>query len=218
MKKAIFFIFFIFYFIIYVGAQTADTSIQRQSYIFDEFIFGSVLSKSGEVNKAALNYSAYDQSILFKKEDQVMELTGLELIDTIYIADKKFIPVGSIVYEMVDRKGKVELCSSYTSKLVPWDAGSDHNGTSRKESSEISNTVSNVYANRRNKGDYSIQIMKKHWLKSYNNIYKASSVKDFLKVFKESTNPSISDFVRQNNINFEKEADLIKLVDFCNSK
>ena len=204
---------------IIVFAQSSDDSIiQRQSYIFEKFIAGSVLSKSGEVNHALLNYSAYDQSILFKKEDQIMVLTGLELIDTIYIADKKFIPVAAIVYELVDGKGKIQLCANYTSKLVPWDAASDHGGTEKKQFNEVNNTVSNVYANRRNKGDYSIQIIKKHWLKSYNNIYKASSVRDFLKVFKESTDPSISDFVRQNNINFEKEADLIKLVDFCNSK
>lgn len=195
-----------------------DTAIQRQSYVFDDFVTGTVLLKSKEVSYAPLNYCSYDQTILFKQGAQVMTLTGLETIDTVYIADKKFIPVANVVYEVVDGKGKIELCASYVGKLVPWTATTDHNGTERKQSNEVSNTVSSVYVTRPYKGDFSMQVTKKYWLKSFNEIHKANNLKDFLRVFKESTNPSISEYVSQSHIDFNNEADLVKLVDFCNGK
>ncbi|NDE09814.1 MAG: hypothetical protein EBZ95_04515, partial [Chitinophagia bacterium] len=50
-------------------AQTAnDTSIRRQSMIFEQFVDGKVLLKSGAISEAPLNYLSTDQSILFKKE------------------------------------------------------------------------------------------------------------------------------------------------------
>ena len=67
-------------------AQSAnDTSIRRQSMIFDQFIDGKVLFKSGLISEAPLNYLSTDQSILFKKEEVMYTLTDLKSIDTIYI-------------------------------------------------------------------------------------------------------------------------------------
>jgi hypothetical protein len=218
MKTRSFLICVFFHSILIGYSQPANDTLLRQSRVFEEFIVGKVLSKSGEINEASLNYCAYDQSILFKNKGTVMSLTGLEAIDTIYIAGKKFIPVNNLVYELVDGKGKVQLCLDYSGKLVPWTATSDHSGSYTKQNSEVSNTVSSVYVNRPYKGEYSIQIRKKYWLKSYNNIYKANNLKDFIKVFKESSTADIADFVKQHHTDFSNEADLIALVNFANSK
>ena len=219
MKKIILISCFIFS-LIYLGtAQTGNDSLLLQSYVFPNFMNGSVHSKSGEVNEALLNYCAYYQSIVFKtQEGPVMILTGLEKIDTIYIAGKKFIPVGNVVYEVMDGAGKVALLVTYKSKMVPWTATADHNGSSRKQNDEVSNTVSNVYVNRVYKGDFSLLTTKHYWLKDYNKVYKVNNLKDFLKAFKESAGPEIHGFAKRNYIDFTNEADLIKLVDFCNSK
>lgn len=216
MKKIMCSYYFLFFFSFYSFSQIpVDTALQHQSYVFDNFTNGTVLSKSGEINTGLLNYCAYDQSILFMQGEQIMTLAGLENIDTIYFNNKKFIPFNNIVYELIE-KGNVQLYLSYTCKMHPWEATTDRNGSALHNSNEVSNTVSSAYITRPFKGNFSLEIVKQYWLKSNNKFYKANVKNDFLKVFKESANPLIKNFVATSNLDFKKEADLITLVDFCN--
>ena len=106
-----------------------DSILQQQSYLFDHFINGSVLSRSGEINNAPLNYCSYDQTILFEKDGKTFTLTNLPSIDTIYINERRFVPVNNTVYEVVNTIGKIMLYVSYSSKMRPLVATTDHNGT-----------------------------------------------------------------------------------------
>ena len=199
-------------------AQSAnDTSIRRQSMVFDQFIDGKVLLKSGALSEAPLNYLSTDQSILFKKEDVMYTLTDLNSIDTIYISGRKFVPFNNIVYEVVSNIGKVALLVSYKSRLKPLIATVDHTGSSKQSINVVSNTVSDVYLTRMYKGNYAVEIVKHYWLKNYTKVNKAYRLKDFLNTFKESSHQAISNFERDNHINYSVESDMIKLLNFCNS-
>ncbi len=217
MKKIAIIIYIVFQLPHLNYAQSYEDSIlQQQSYLFDHFINGSVLLRSGEINNAPLNYCSYDQTILFEKDGKTFTLTNLPSIDTIYINERRFVPVNNTVYEIVNTIGKIMLYVSYSSKMRPLVATTDHNGTSRQSSNQVSNTVSNVYVNRPYKENYSIEIMKHYWLKDYKNLFKANNTKDFLKVFRESTHLAILNYLEENDIDFKNESDLVKLVNFCN--
>ncbi len=209
-------LFFLIPFLNY--AQSAnDTSIRRQSMVFDQFIDGKVLLKSGALSEAPLNYLSTDQSILFKKEDVMYTLTDLNSIDTIYISGRKFVPFNNIVYEVVSNIGKVALLVSYKSRLKPLIATVDHTGSSKQSINVVSNTVSDVYLTRMYKGNYAVEIVKHYWLKNYTKVNKAYRLKDFLNTFKESSHQAISNFEKANHINYSVESDMIKLLNFCNS-
>ncbi len=217
--KKRFFIFVLTFLLPFLSfAQTAtDTSIRRQSMIFEQFIDGKVLLKSGALSEAPLNYLSTDQSILFKKEDVMYTLTDLNSIDTIYISDRKFVPFNNIVYEVVSNIGKVALLVSYKSRLKPLIATVDHTGSSKQSINVVSNTVSDVYLTRMYKGNYAVEIVKHYWLKNYTKVNKAYRLKDFLNTFRESSHQAIINFERANHINYTVESDMIKLLNFCNS-
>jgi hypothetical protein len=199
-------------------AQSAnDTSIRRQSMIFDQFIDGKVLLKSGAISEAPLNYLSTDQSILFKKEGLIYTLTDLNSIDTIYLSGMKFVPINNLVYEVVSDNGKVALLATYNRRLKPLIATVDHTGSSKQSVNTVSNTVSDVYLTRLYKGNYAVEIAKHYWLKSYAKVNRVYRLKDFLNTFKESSQPSIINFEKANHINYSIESDLIKLLNFCNS-
>jgi hypothetical protein len=199
-------------------AQSAnDTSIRRQSMIFDQFIDGKVLFKSGVISEAPLNYFSTDQSILFKKEEVMYTLTDLKGIDTIYISGRKFVPFNNTIYEVVSNIGKVALLVSYNRRLKPLIATVDHTGSSKQSVNVVSNTVSDVYLTRMYKGNYAVEIVKYYWLKNYTKVSRAYRLKDFLNTFKESSHQAISNFERDNHINYSVESDMIKLLNFCNS-
>lgn len=210
-------IFITFYLVPNTYCQSFDdTILQAQSYIFEHFVDGSVLQKSGEIDKASLNYCAHDQTILFKKEGTIFTLTGLSAIDTIYIKDRKFVPVNNAVYEALTHTGKVDLYISYVSKMSHLVAAADISGTSQKNPNQVNNTLTDVYISRPYKGEYAIEIVKHYWLKNFKNLYRVKNEKDFLKIFKEGTVPSVKDYLKQNHIDFNNEADLVKLLNFSN--
>jgi len=199
-------------------AQTAtDTSIRRQSMIFEEFVEGKVLLKSGAISEAPLNYLSTDQSILFKKEGVIYTLTELNSIDTIYISERKFVPINNLVYEVIYDSGKVALVVTYNSRLKPLIATVDHTGSSKQSVNVVSNTVSDVYLTRLYKGNYAVEIEKHYWLKNYTKVSRANRLKDFLNTFKESAHSAIVNFEKTNHINYSVESDIIKLLKFCNS-
>ena len=96
--RTIFIAIFILPFI--TKAQVTDSN-RAKTFLYNQFKDGFVLMKSGVVEDAPLNYNTENQSIYFIKNEKQMMLTGLEEIDTIYLQNKKFVPVKSNFYEVV---------------------------------------------------------------------------------------------------------------------
>ena len=215
MKKVIAWVVIVFFFSIQGNAQPAKDKTLPKTYLFEKFFNGSVLSKSGAVDQAPLNYNAEDQTIIFLRDGQYFVLTNLETIDTIYISDKKFVPVGNIVYEVIASAVPVSLLASYHSKTRPIAAISNHDSTSRKVTNEISNTVTDIYVTRPFNGDNVVEIQKRYWLNQGKSIYKANTEKQFVRVF-SSNQEMIKNYIKDDNIHFNNTGDLIKLVSFSN--
>lgn len=174
--------------------------------------------KNGGVENASLDYNTADQSIVFEKEDgSILTLAGLENIDTIYFHNKKFIPgPDELIYEVIiNNAPKISLYVTYTNKLRPAVAVTDQNGTTHKDAAETSNTMSDVYVLRPYKGDYNVEIQKNYWLIKSKQIYKATSAKQFEKVFPHQDD-IIKNYVADKQVNFNIENDLVKLTFFCN--
>ncbi len=191
-----------------------------KQYLFENFAKGIVLMKNGAVENALLNYNTADQSIVFKQgENDILVLTGLEAVDTIYFHNKKFIPgPDGLIYEaIINNAPAVSLFVTYTNKQRPSTATADANGTSRKESAEVSNTMTGAYVSRPYKGDYIIEIQKNYWLIKSKQVYKATSEKQFEKVFPHKED-AIKKYIDDNHVNFKIEEDLVKLTLFCNTR
>ncbi|MES1216896.1 MAG: hypothetical protein ABUT20_15380 [Bacteroidota bacterium] len=215
MKRLLVLLFIVTSFQVISHAQSAKDVPMPKSYLFDKFINGSVLSKSGAVDEAPLNYNAEDQTIIFYKDGQHFILTNLENIDTIYIKDRKFIPVNNVIYEVLASSSPVSLLVSYHSKTRPMTAISNHDSTTKKVSNQVSNTVTDVYVTRPFNGDNDVEILSRYWLNRGTSVYKANTEKQFVKVF-SSNETVIKNYIKDSSIDFNKTSDLMKLVAFSN--
>ena len=195
--------------------QSLKDSVQLRILLFNKFINGIVLLKSGAIEKAPLNYNTDNQNIVFIKDDQYLTLTGLETVDTIYIDDKKMVPVKKAIYEIATPSLLIPLFVSYTNKIEPLVATVDHNGNSKQVSSQVSNTVSDTYMSRTFKGNHTVRFVRHFWLKKENTLNRVSNEKQLLKVFPDKE-ISIRKFILDNKINFSSLPDMINLVNFCN--
>jgi len=196
------------------GLSTDST--QPVTYLFPRFIEGSVLQKTGAIEKALLNYDTDNQSVIFKQQGQNLVLTGLENVDTVYIGDKRFVPSEDKFYLVVTRT-PVALLISYTYKPLPLEAQTDHNGTSRQNSNEVSNNISGAYLNRRFQGQYDIVFVPQFWLRRGHTFYKANNEKQVVHVFPGKAD-AIREFVSNRHMRFDKEEDMAKLIRFCSDQ
>src|SRR5438105_986015 len=106
-NKGIFAIMMLLPFAGYTQVSVDKTVLNTNLY--DVFINGTVRMKNGHIEEALLNYDTEHQSILFKKNDQVLTLTDLSSVDTVYIADRKFVPVEDNFYEIIPEAGSIGL-------------------------------------------------------------------------------------------------------------
>src|SRR6185295_7459647 len=65
MRKTITFLITVFLVPVLSYAQSTRDNTLPKTYLFEHFVNGSVLSKSGAIDEAPLNYNAEDQSIIF---------------------------------------------------------------------------------------------------------------------------------------------------------
>lgn len=212
--------YFLFWALLFSGSgysQSVKDSVQLRTLLFNHFIEGVVLMKSGAIEKAPLNYNTDNQGIVFIKDDQYMALTELETVDTIYIDDKKFVPVKQAIYEVVTPSEEIPLFVSYTNKIRPIVATADHNGGSKQAGSQVSNTVSDTYVNRTFRGNYSVEFIRHFLLKKKYSFYKISNEKQVIKVFPENE-IAIQKFISENQTNFSSLSDIVNLVIFCNEQ
>jgi hypothetical protein len=202
-------------------ANYAQVSIDKSvlnTNLYEVFINGTVLMKNGHVEEALLNYDTEHQSIVFKKNEQVLTLTDLPSVDTVYIADRKFIPVENTFYEIVTGTGPIALYVTYTNKRRPVVASPDHSGTSKQSADKANNNVASAYVSRPNQLNYVADVLTHYWLKRGSSFYKANNANQLLKVFPFKDNTSIKNYISENKIDFEKKEDVTRLVVFCNGQ
>ena len=198
-------------------AQSLIDSSWQKTFLFEEFPQSTVLLKTGVKEQARVNYSMENQQIYFIDGSSYMMLTNLRDIDTIYIQDRKFVPAGDIFYEAAPTNGQVALFITYTYKQRPIVATTDYNGTSRKDNNKVSNTVvSSVYVTRPYKGQFVTEILPHYWLKKGNDLYKANSEKQIVKVFPDKE-AAIKAYVSENHVDFNTPNTVAGLVAFCNT-
>ena len=76
--------------------------------VLPKFKEGTVILKTGASYKAVMNYEMLDQQMLVVNNGQFFLVRDKQLVDTIIIGDRKFIPV-EVGYNEVLASGKVSL-------------------------------------------------------------------------------------------------------------
>lgn len=204
--------------ILNLKAQSILENVNTKPLLFESFLNGTVLMKSGSVESAPLNYNTDNQNIVFIQDAKYLVLDDLDKVDTIYLQQKKFIPVNNKMYQLVSENGPVTLLVSYTNRNHPMMTTTDHNGSSKQSMSQVSNTVTEVYATKLYKGNYSVEILRHYWFKKNDKLYKVSPKKQFVSSFTSKARTAVEKYIASENINFDYEPDLVKLVAYCNKE
>lgn len=83
------------------SAQTTDSLRNLPNLLLPRFTKSIIKFKSGETKTAVLNYNTVDQEMVFMQKKLFLILDNPHLIDTVYMANRKFIPAEKGFLELI---------------------------------------------------------------------------------------------------------------------
>lgn len=206
-----FFVAFLFY-CSSAHAQDSDQPVKLVQYVFGEFSPGTVKSKSGQIHKQVLNYNLVTNEMVFNNNGTYMAIAQPENVDTVYINDRKFIPLNNKFYELLLNE-KWPLLLEFTATIYEQGTPTGYGGTSNTSASSALKsliTTGGTYSLKLPDG-YTIAPENVFWIKKNGNLEKAGSEKQLVKIFRDEKD-RIKDLVKKNHTNFSKREDVIALI------
>jgi hypothetical protein len=211
MKNTVFFVLLAF--IVLPFSVDAQRSKQNR-YMFEKFVNGKVLMKNKGIVNTKLNYDWISQEINYYNNEEKMILTGLDMIDTVYIADRKFIPYGNVFLEVIPINGDY--------LFINWKMNVKNKGregpmgtTSHAVSSQQLD-VSDIKGQGITKNDlyiYDATFDNTYYLRIDNKFKMFNSEKSFLKLFPKENAEKIRIYIKKQKLDMKKLSDVIILVD-----
>lgn len=186
-------------------------------YLFKEFTKGTVLMKPGSKNEALLNYNSLTEEMIFDNKGTKLALGNLELIDTVFINSRKFIPLNSKFVEIIF-DSKYSLYAEHKCKLKDPGKPSGYGGMSQTSATSTYSTYfsgGQAYGLKLPEG-FETNPYTEYWLKKDGKLDKFLSIRQLSKYFSEKED-IFKEFVKKNNVKFDNEASIVKLLKFMES-
>lgn len=184
-------------------------------YVLPAFMEGTVKQKSGESNKALLNYNSVTEEMIFDQKGQQLALDKIENVDTVYIQNRKFVPFGNVFYE-VAATGAIPLFIQHKTQLIP---PGNNTGMGSSQTAAITNISDLKAAGLAYKlklpDDYKVMNKTIYWLRKNNNYYIIKTEKNIENLFPDKAD-AIKKYIKDNKVNFKNSNDFINVVQFCN--
>ena len=185
-------------------------------FLFPVFADGVIIMKDASKSEARLNYNMVEEAMISEKDGVYWRSQNPALIDTIYLQNRKFVPVDNAFYEILatgEATFFLENKSNYVSvgEDIGYGAKShsiDHTELTRFETWSSVATVElpkNV----------TISKASVNWVRRNGSMQRFNTEKQLLKMFPEKK-IQISDYIDKQKINLKVREDLIKLGNFCN--
>jgi hypothetical protein len=198
-----------------LNGQT-ESSNPLPQFLFPDFTKSLVKMKDGRQLSATLNYNMVDEEMIFDQKGVYMALEKPQEIDTIYLQNRKFVPVEEAFYEVLNH-GMVTLFiqhkSRYSQKGTPTAYGMTTKtaGPTKVLSMQVGNQVRQVEL----PDNVEVSPATVNWVSYKNEMHKFTNEKQFLKIFPENET-KLKEFLKTNKIDIKSREDLIKLGTFCN--
>jgi hypothetical protein len=201
-----------------LAAQSLKKPISLSHYVFSDFIQGDVLKKTGAKEKALLNYNSLTEQMIFDQNGTRLALTQLFTIDTVYIANRKFIPVDSMFYEVLSSRSSISLYVKHKCSVsIPGTSigyGMNTTTSSATPVSRLPLGQGGAAYDLHLPDNYKINPQTKFFLKQLNDgLIEIRGVKQLSKVFPQKSQ-LIKNFADKNHVDFTDQDALIELLNF----
>jgi hypothetical protein len=198
-----------------IAAQT-DSLLNLPNLLLPRFTKSVVKLKSGNVNTAVLNYNKVDQEMVFLQNKLTLVLNEPQLVDTIFMANRTFVPFEKGFYELAVN-APISLFIQHKS-YVEFEGYPTLYGA--KSQTTAPSYVRQIYGAN---GAIDLKIPKgykvvddtQYWIRKIGGMTMFDTKREFLKIFPDKEK-ELNQFISKNKVSFDNYEDVIKLVTYCN--
>ena len=217
MKKIILCSFFCYGYLMAVSQSGNTDFVNRSVFLLPEFTSGKVHFKKGTVQQALFNYNLLFQQMIFSQNGNMAALSDLQLIDTVYFSNRKFIPVDTVFYEVRLENTKYPLYVHHTCTVEKVAASSPYAAGSQTGAIQNINTFRYGVATPYQllvPDNYTVEYKDIYMIRQDDEYVAIKGIKQLKAIFPDK-DKVIKAFVKESNIDFGKLADVEKLMVFC---
>lgn len=194
-----------------------NTDGSMPQYLYSAFSPAVVKMRNGTRNRALLNYNIVTEKMVYFKDEDYYDMISTELIDTVYLAGSKFIPVGKIFHEVL-ADGPIGFFIQHKGTLMSAGAPAGYGGTSQVSNTKSLTSVelSGMRYNLSLPSDFTVSLTPVFWIRIGEKYESFINERQFLRLFPEQED-KLKDFIKKSRVKFDKPATLAKLAIYCNS-
>lgn len=216
MKRNIFLFFAALNFVAAIYAQnSSDTNLSP--YVFPLFEDGIIKFKNGQESKEKLNYNGVTEEMIYISLGEKLAVDNLSEIEKIIINGRIFIPFDEKFYEKVGTAVSGPFIR-YKFRLEGPEKPSAYGGSSQTTASTNYSGLTDykMFYELSLPVDYKVIKNSSFFFKSESEFKEVSNRRQAIKLF-DAFADEIKKFVKENNIDFSNEEDMIKLGEFFDS-
>lgn len=196
-----------------LDAQEADTLTNLPNLLLPRFTAGIVKLKSGVVNKAILNYDLVNQQMVFLQRKLTLVVDEPEKIDTIFLANRIFVPFPKGFYEVLLKEGNVTLFRQHKAYV---ESPGMPIGYGAKSQTAAPNYVHQIYGptgviKLKLPDDFKVTDDSQYWIRIGEKMSPFENRKQLLKILKEKQK-ELDIFITRNKTDFKKSGDVRDLI------
>lgn len=197
---------------IQINAQDINEGVTLSHYVFNEFSSGTVKMKSGEAYNQQLNYNILTGEMIFNNAGKYMAIASPENLDTVYISNRKFVPLNNKFYEVL-LNSNTPLLLEFTSTISEPGAATGYGGNSTTKAATSFKSLVNTG------GAYELKLPDgfkvkpgyAYWIMKDGELEKVANAKQLIKIFPDKKDV-INDAIKKNDLKLSKREDIIMLV------
>jgi len=191
----------------------AQEAVALSHYVFPAFSKGKVQQKNGSTDDAMLNYNVLSKEMVFESAPaHYLALANPEKADTVFILDRKFVPVSNEFYELLATSA--------------WPLFVQYNCTIKEPGNDIGYGMSSVTTASpavksliQSGGAYSLKlpdgfqvvVTDVFWIFKDGKFQKVNSIKQLIAAAPDKKE-KINELAKKNNSSFTKRQDVIDLI------
>jgi hypothetical protein len=203
-------------FVVSLKAQEIDTLQNLPNLLFPKFAKGIVKLKDGNIYTAILNYETVEQDMIFLQRKLTIILDKPELVDTIFLNNKVFVPFVKGFFEVVI-KAPITLFIQHKSYVESIGTPIGYGAMSQTTPSSY---VRQVFDRSGSIGlkippNFKVVDDSDYWVRWVNGMEKFNTKSQFLKIFPDKEK-DLKQFISKYKIDFTKPADVARLITFTN--
>jgi hypothetical protein len=185
---------------------------QQPQFLFPSFHDSKVLLKSGKVQNLKMNYNSLTETMIYMSDSDIYDLTNPGQVDTVFIQNRKFIPVGKAFYEVLKAEVMPLYCQTKSElKPVGKDAGYGSKSLTSAITSYANISSSGANYNLKIPPEYEVSTRVIYWI---NKTISFETERQFLKLFPEVAE-ELKAYIKKNRLKFEKQDHVIEMVSYC---